>query len=79
VTLAINRALDYLARQGVQPVDPLGQPFDPELHEALFEAEAADRAPGTVMQVLDRGYRRGERALRAARVVVARAPAEGGD
>jgi len=73
VQLVAQRLSEYLARQGVTALDPLGQPFDPRFHEALLEVPAAEGArPGDVVQVALKGYRRGERALRAARVVVAR-------
>ena len=76
VTLVAQRIRDVLSRQGVTVEDPLGRPFDPAFHEALLELDAPEgAAPGTVMQVVQKGYRRGARALRAARVVVARAPA----
>ena len=76
VVLVAQRLRDGLARRGVTVEDPLGQPFDPAFHEALLEVDAhAGAAPGTVVQVAHKGYRRGERALRAARVVVARTPA----
>ena len=72
VALVLQKGRDYLERQGVVAVDPAGQPFDPRFHEAILEVPAAeDMAPGTVTQVVHRGYRRGERSLRAARVVVA--------
>lgn len=74
VRLVATRLGDYLARQGVVAVDPLGQPFDPRFHEAVLEMAAAGTPPGHVAQVVLRGWRRGERALRAARVVVAREP-----
>jgi molecular chaperone GrpE len=73
VALVAQRLRDYLARQGVRVVDPVGQPFDPKLHEALLEVDAPQgTAPGSVVQVAHKGYARGERALRPARVVVAR-------
>jgi len=76
VTLVAQRIRDFLARQSVAVEDPLGRPFDPAFHEALLELDAPDgAAPGTVVQVVQKGYRRGARALRAARVVVARARA----
>jgi molecular chaperone GrpE len=76
VALVVQRALDYLQRQGVTAVNPLGGPFDPSLHEAVLEMDATEgSAPGSVLQVVQQGYRRGERSLRAARVVVARRPA----
>ncbi len=76
VELVLRRIRDYLRRQGVEVVDPLGSAFDPGLHEALLEVDASERfAPGTVAEVVLKGYRRGDRALRPARVVVARPPA----
>jgi molecular chaperone GrpE len=74
VRLVVQRIGEYLARQGVTKLDPLGQPFDPQLHEAMLEIEAPDAEPGHVVQVAQSGYRRGDRALRAARVVVAGRP-----
>jgi len=76
VALVAQRIRDFLARQGVAVEDPLGRPFDPAFHEALLELDAPENTtPGTVIQVIHKGYRRGARALRTARVVVARAAA----
>ncbi len=78
VTLVARRMGEYLARHGVTPVEPHGERFDPVHHEALLEIEApAGIAPGHVVEVVRKGYRRHERPLRAARVVVAKQP-EGG-
>lgn len=74
VALTAQRMRDVLARYGVAEIAAVGQPFDPNVHEALLEIDAPEGiAPGHVAQVALKGYRRGERALRAARVVVARA------
>jgi molecular chaperone GrpE len=78
VRLVATRLVDYLARQGVTVLDPVGRPFDPVFHEAILEVAAAGVEPGRVTQVVLKGWRRGDRALRAARVVVARSPAEKG-
>lgn len=76
VALVAQRVRDALARMGIEPVDPAGAPFDPRFHEAILEVDAPPgAAPGSVVQVAQKGYRRGDRALRAARVVVAREPA----
>ena len=73
VALTAQRMREALSRRGVVPIEAVGQPFDPTLHEALLEVPAAAGiAPGAVAQEVLRGYRRGDRALRAARVVVAR-------
>src|SRR5262245_3562749 len=74
VTLTAQRLRDALARHGVSVIPTLGAPFDPALHEALLEVPApAGARPGAVAQEVQEGDRRGGRALRAARVVVARA------
>lgn len=76
VALTAQRARDALARNGVVPVEAVGQPFDPSVHEAMLEVDAPHGvAPGSVAQQVERGWRRGPRALRPARVVVARTPA----
>lgn len=61
-----------LTRHGVKPIAALGAPFDPHLHEAMFEL-ADDSVPnGTVVQVLQQGYTIHDRTLRPARVGIAR-------
>jgi len=82
VRLTVQRMRDYLARQGVVVLDPAGRPFDPAYHEAMLEMDPpAGVAPGQVIQVVLKGYARGDRVLRPARVVVARAasPGESGE
>ena len=74
VRMVGSRLVEYLGRQGVVVLDPVGQPFDPVFHEAVLEMTVPGVESGHVTQVLLRGWRRGMRALRAARVVVARAP-----
>ena len=77
IELVATRLREGLARHGVSVIDPLGQAFDPRFHEALLEIDAPEGTrPGDVVQVALRGYRRGDRALRAARVVVARKSGE---
>jgi len=63
---------------GIELVDPLGQPFDPQLHEAMSMQPSATAVPGSVLVVLQKGYRLGERLLRPARVVVAGEPVASG-
>uniref|UniRef100_A0A832I484 Protein GrpE n=1 Tax=Eiseniibacteriota bacterium TaxID=2212470 RepID=A0A832I484_UNCEI len=79
VRLVVQRAKDALARAGVRVIDPRGEAFDPAFHDALIEVDAPEGvAPGHVVDVVLKGYARGDRALRAARVAVARAAADGG-
>lgn len=68
-----------MERFGVTEIDPLGEPFDPELHEAMTMQPSADVEPGSVLSVFQKGYTLNGRLLRPARVVVAQEPAETGD
>jgi molecular chaperone GrpE len=73
VALVAQRLRDTLARHGVEVLDPVGQAFDPATQEAILEVDApAGAAPGTVVQVILKGYVRRERTVRPARVIVAR-------
>lgn len=73
VRLVTQKMADDLARHGVEPLRAEGARFDPRLHEALLEVDAPPGAePGTVVQVIRKGYQRNGRALRVARVVVAK-------
>jgi molecular chaperone GrpE len=73
VQLVLRQFLSAFERLDVTAIEAAGQPFDPNLHEAISQAES-DQPPGTVVQVLQRGYRSAERLLRPALVVVAKAP-----
>jgi molecular chaperone GrpE len=73
VELVAQRMRDQLVRQGVTEIPAQGAPFDPTVHEALLEVDApAGVAPGHVVEVARKGYQVQGRALRPARVVVAR-------
>jgi molecular chaperone GrpE len=63
-----------LARHGAEGQSPLGQPFDPRLHEALMKVETSEVPPGTVVQEHGRAWTLGGRLLRPAMVAVAAAP-----
>lgn len=74
VHLIHKQLFDSLFRLGLEPIEADGQPFDPELHEAVA-TEPTDEAPDhTVLVVLQRGYKLGDRMLRPARVKVAVTP-----
>ncbi len=60
-----------LARVGIESFSPVGEPFDPELHEAMAQQPVAGAASGTVAEVYQPGYRLGDHVIRPARVVVA--------
>jgi molecular chaperone GrpE len=68
-----------MERFGVVELDPEGEPFDPELHEAITMQPAEDAEPGTVLTVFQKGYSLNGRLLRPARVVVAQEAAPKSD
>jgi molecular chaperone GrpE len=74
VQLVLRQFLTAFERLDITPVEALGQAFDPNMHEAISQQES-DQPAGTVVQVLQRGYKTGERLLRPALVVVAKAKA----
>jgi molecular chaperone GrpE len=73
IRLVLRQFLTAFERVDVTPVDAANQPFDPNLHEAISQQETDEFPPGTVVTVLQRGYRLGDRLLRPALVVVAKA------
>ncbi|GAB6933182.1 nucleotide exchange factor GrpE [Calditerricola satsumensis] len=53
----VHRQLDQALRQeGLEPIEALGKPFDPNVHEAVMQAESSDHPPGTVIEELQKGY-----------------------
>jgi len=70
--LTYRQLLKVAGDNGLVVVDPSGQPFNPDHHQAISQAEPGDAAPGTVLQVFQKGYLLNERLLRPALVVVAR-------
>ena len=63
------------ANAGITEVDPVGKPFDPQLHEAMTTRPSAEQPPDTILQVVQKGYLLNGRLLRPARVIVSTAPA----
>jgi len=70
--------LKVLEQAGLEPIEALGRPFDPALHEAIAQEATDAYPPGTVSQQMQKGYKLHGRVIRAARVVVAKAPTEVG-
>ncbi len=65
----LNKAFE---KSGIVVLDPQGQPFNPEYHEAMVTQPTADQEAGTVLAVVQKGYLLNGRLLRPARVVIAR-------
>jgi molecular chaperone GrpE len=74
VEMIAKQLWDTLERRGVQEVNPVGKPFDPELHEAVQTVEDSQHPPGTVAWVMLKGYTMGDRLVRPAMVGVAVEP-----
>jgi len=74
VEMIAKQLWDTLEVRGVQEVNPIGQPFDPELHEAVQRVEDSQHPPGTVAWVMLKGYTMGDRLIRPAMVGVAVEP-----
>jgi molecular chaperone GrpE len=69
---------DTLAREGITRVPTVGCPFDPGVHEAIQQVETADHPPGMIIAEVQPGYVQGDRLVRAAMVVVAKARPDAG-
>ena len=65
--------LDTAAKHGVEPINPVGEAFDPQEHQAMSMVESADHEPNTVMAVMQKGYKLEGRVIRAAMVMVTKA------
>ena len=70
VLLVFRSLRETLTRNGIEVVDPKGERFDPQWHEALSTQAVEGAESGTVVEVLQKGYRLGEQLVRPARVVV---------
>ena len=74
VRLVNVKLQETLAAAGLETIVPLHQPFDPKIHQALLRRPTAEDAPGTVVEVVGRGFKLRDRVIRPARVIVAAAP-----
>ena len=76
VELTERELLKILEKNGVKKFSPLGEKFDPNFHQAMLEVQDPAATPGHVAQVIQAGYKIGERVLRPALVAVAKAAAK---
>ena len=74
IELSLRLMNETLGRHGVEAIDPVGEPFNPSYHEAMSMVPNPDAEPGSVLQVVQKGYTLNERLVRPARVLVAKAP-----
>ncbi len=76
VEMTLRELLNTFERNGIRRIDPLGQKFDHNFHQAVAQVPAPDAAPGTVVQVMQAGYTIHDRLLRPAMVAVAQAQSD---
>ncbi len=76
VELTHREMQNVLQKHGVRPIDPQGEKFDPNFHQAMFEVPDPQVPAGTVVQVVQTGYAIGERVLRPAMVGVSKGGAK---
>jgi len=72
VDLVYENFKNVLKRRGVEPIESVGEPFDPELHDAMMVQESDDHDSNVVIDEFERGYRLGDTVLRHAKVVVSK-------
>lgn len=75
VELSLRMFLGAMAKAGIEQVNPLGEPFDPQRHEAMALVPNPHAEPNSIMDVMQKGYLLNGRLVRAAMVVVSKAPA----
>jgi molecular chaperone GrpE len=73
LAMVVKQFVDVVGRAGITKVATVGHAFDPTVHEAIQQVETDEHAPGTVVSEVQPGYMQGERLVRAAMVVVAKA------
>ncbi len=76
INLTLNEVLKILERNHVQPVKALGEPFDPNFHQAMMQEACADQPANTVIREMQKGYTLHERLVRPAMVVVSKAKSD---
>ena len=76
IELSYRLFIDVLQKTGIESIDPTGEPFNPEYHEAMSMLEKPDAEPGSVLEVVQKGYTLNDRLVRPARVLVAKATSE---
>lgn len=74
VRMVARQFAEVLSRHGVEPIPAAGEPFDPNVHEAMLQRADSNAAPNTVLEEFQRGYRMGEVVLRPSKVVVCSGP-----
>ena len=72
VSLTLKSFNDCFAKFSIEAVDPIGEPFDPQLHQAIATQESSDSEPNSVIEVVQKGYTLNGRVIRPAMVMVSK-------
>lgn len=76
ISLCHKLLVDVLAKENVEVLDPVGEPFDPNEHQAMSMVENPDMEPNSIFAVVQKGYKLNGRLVRAAMVMVTKAPSK---
>lgn len=76
IDMTLSEFLNVIQRHGIKRLDPQGEMFDHNFHQAVAQIDSAEHPPGTILQVLQAGYVLHDRLLRAAMVGVSKAPSQ---
>ena len=71
IQMVRDEFMNALRKHGIEPVESIGVPFDPSVHDALQQVDSPDHPPGMVIREFERGYKLGDWLLRPARVIIA--------
>lgn len=74
IKMVEKHLLETMKKRGCEPIAAMGEPFDPNLHEAIMQQPSADVEPGTVIHVTQVGYKLYDRVIRPSQVIVSKAP-----
>ena len=77
--LTLKMLVSTLQKFSIEEIDPAGEAFDPNLHQAMTTQESREHEPNTIIQVMQKGYTLHERLLRPAMVIVSKEPDAAGD
>lgn len=76
IKMVLQQFDEALARHSITPIATVGEPFDPNLHEAILQQPNAEKPPMTVLTEVEKGYKMHDRVVRPSKVIVSSAPAE---
>jgi len=76
IKMVLQQFDETLARHSITPIPTVGEPFDPNLHEAVLQQPNADQPPMTVLMEVEKGFKMHDRVVRPSKVIVSSAPTE---